>query len=533
VGYAGASYIFPQLYPCLRVSSDSPRACGCKIGAQCHCSESHNRAPRKPKPKTSPTETTQPSTASSSSSSSAPLTPTVDLTKHHFRPVLPRPSHSSGGPVHDPSSVKNPHPHPRHAMLYSPYGRAYEHLGTEVPAHPGLRLDPQMAIPSPDAPPTHIAHEQPFAPPQTPTGATGPFVWPVPPSALPNGDPLSEVACGCGPNCACPGCAEHAGAGVFGPPTPQAWAMCADPVACTACLQCAIMSMPPQGTGSQGRVVDLDGANITEAGAEDYGAIDEWIRQVEAHVQQPFDLGQAMQAFQQQGNQVPAGTRHDQARPFDPEATPLPQQQWLFPQDYEQQGYTLPYDATLGPGSVSTMPACCVGPCRCPHDECACLPKQCACKSDPENTASSQLGVTFATSAERPSHCGGRLDRVMTSGTPETQQPYDFSQAYGSSHEQPLPEPAFPAGLTGYGRLDEQPDGYFLVTSSDGSSSPRSPGPSSRRSSYSAAHPFPGGLAPLSALQGRPRSGSAVSTGQASSVAASMGSYDFGEMQLR
>lgn len=162
-------------------------------------------------------------------------------------------------------------------------------------------------------------HEQPFAPPQTPTDAPFPE-WLLSP-AMPDTDTLAT--CGCGPTCACPGCGEHCSPHAMDASADirLAFSQCTDPVRCSLCLQCAIAALPT----FDGAPVQGQGAAFPDASA--YGAIDEWVRQVEAHAQQVAQ--EPVQPAQPFAYDPPPIPNAHLAQAGDPEATPQPQ--WFYP----------------------------------------------------------------------------------------------------------------------------------------------------------------------------------------------------------
>jgi hypothetical protein len=255
----------------------SPKACACNNGESCTCGVPRKRTPKSAAP------------AAAATSNSVPPEPTT--IKVHYRPVLPRlaPSLgrrrnsdvSSSGPVHDPSVASVTHPHGQRQHLLSPYGRAYENEHGRALAFP----HPQ------DAPPTHIVHEQPYAPPQTPVDRPIEPSWLAAPPSAPGAAAMPattfvSASCGCGPNCTCPGCTEHMVPGQNSILPAHAYDLCMDPQSCTACLQCSIMSMPLNATGAFGPTAFTAG-ELTQPPSQaappaaQYQAIDEWVRQIE------------------------------------------------------------------------------------------------------------------------------------------------------------------------------------------------------------------------------------------------------------
>ena len=76
--------------------------------------------------------------------------------------------------------------------------------------------------------------------------------------------PVTPDLCGCGPSCACPGCAEHRGS------TVDQSAACSNPTSCVACLDCNINSMTALATDTSSTIYD----------SAQLQSIDDWLRQV-------------------------------------------------------------------------------------------------------------------------------------------------------------------------------------------------------------------------------------------------------------
>lgn len=166
-----------------------------------------------------------------------------------LRPVLPRPTSH-----HDPSSgIAHGHPNRHHeSAFFSPYGRAYDinHLHHPHTADDGRRFSSGPAPSKPQIYDRAVANSI----STDPTVSNASITFPSP--------------CGCGDGCSCPGCFHHNNAPFA--PSPTAYPTCSNPAHCNACLDCTILSLPPD-----------TALSIPEP--QQAEAIDEWIRQVQAN----------------------------------------------------------------------------------------------------------------------------------------------------------------------------------------------------------------------------------------------------------
>ncbi|KAH9840284.1 copper-fist transcription factor, partial [Rhodofomes roseus] len=261
------------------------------------------------------------------------------------RPVLPRPpppSHEATlhGPAHDPSVAST------HAS------RSRPHLYTQSSSHLGDTYN-QMARGSDDYGNTTLAHRRTSA---IPAATASPdlqswgisFNGPSPSLSLPADVPL----CGCGPTCACPGCIEHCGPDVL------IGAECANPNACVACLEYAMLGMPA-----------IRGFNI-QGVAYDPQDVDDWLRQ----------MGAAQPQMQSQSQtSVHAGGRGASDTQYDPA---LLQTYALWNDLHDARTRSRPaqgeWDALDELDEAAAM-KCCGGRCQCPPSMCACPPECCGC----------------------------------------------------------------------------------------------------------------------------------------------------------
>ncbi|KXN91548.1 Copper resistance protein CRF1, partial [Leucoagaricus sp. SymC.cos] len=183
-----------------------------------------------------------------------------------LRPVLPRPSVH-----HDPSSgLAHGHPNRHHHenAFFSPYGRAYD---INHPHHPHTAAD--------DSPTTNNPHRLTLTGPATSkpqifdraaaNSIATTSVSPSPPATATAPPPPSAITfpspCGCGDGCSCPGCFHHNKTPFA--PSPTAYPNCSNPATCNACLDCTILSLPPD-----------TALSIPES--QQAEVIDEWIRTI-------------------------------------------------------------------------------------------------------------------------------------------------------------------------------------------------------------------------------------------------------------
>lgn len=170
------------------------------------------------------------------------------------RPVLPRPPPPEHQPstrsTHSPSMVSPKPSSPRrysHGQLFSPYGRAYEHMHPSPPPRAQSPQTVQISAPIPIDSVTGLPDFQP---------------WPAFSGASPSASVLAGITiCGCGPNCACPGCFEHRGRGALSS------AVCANPDICMACLDC----LP--------NPLSSDDSDMAYSDSQSH-SVDEWLRQM-------------------------------------------------------------------------------------------------------------------------------------------------------------------------------------------------------------------------------------------------------------
>ncbi|KAH8097001.1 ACE1 transcription factor [Cristinia sonorae] len=300
----------------------------------------------------------------------------------HHRPVLPRPSPSRqttpSGPVHDPSQPPHGHSsrHQAHnELFYSPYGRAYDQ------AHGAELVAPEPRIPS------HIPESTVASSVQSSSDeVTVPSPWSD--HSTSDFPDFMPSLCGCGPNCACPGCIVHRGSAV----RPSAHS-CTNPNDCAACFECNFLStaanIPPN-------------TRLSEYTDAQYQSIDEWVRQ----------LGTAPSGFT--AGEDPVGFNLDQPttslQPYIP-----PEERDVRYDPALWQTYAL-WGSLQGQGVAQSE--CCGGRCQCGSGMCTCAADCCGCCAgcQCENCDhSGQVGqspgssktLTFAESDIRDLCCGG------------------------------------------------------------------------------------------------------------------------------
>ncbi|KAJ3734850.1 copper fist DNA binding domain-containing protein [Lentinula guzmanii] len=198
--------------------------CSCLSGDECHCWTPRKVAPRGGKKGKSIVELPA-STSSPSPESSTPAkvenTSSVQNRLADLRTLLPKPAHdpSASAAVH-PAGRSHPH------ELYSPYGRAHDQV------HPNHSIrhtskSPQTDKPSSAVPVTHPFNMQrSFYPVDRSAYSSGvPLAGDALQAIYPEFDPADIEAwksfqmtgfasitgslCGCGDECACPGCIVH------------------------------------------------------------------------------------------------------------------------------------------------------------------------------------------------------------------------------------------------------------------------------------------------------------------------------------
>lgn len=132
----------------------------------------------------------------------------------------------------------HPNRHHHESSFFSPYGRAYD---INHPHHfPHITAVDHLALTGPPSEPLATS------PPAT-TNVT-----------LPS-------ACNCGDGCSCPGCFHHNNTPFT--PSPSAHSTCQNPSLCHTCLDCTILSLPPD-------------AALSMPEPQQAEVIDEWIRQM-------------------------------------------------------------------------------------------------------------------------------------------------------------------------------------------------------------------------------------------------------------
>ena len=366
-------------------SEASAKPCTCKSNAECTCWTP--RASRKRRQSKSSRKSDKDAPISASEQPHQPAGLVMSAHSKEYRPVLPRPSSGSrASPPHTTHSPTTASHSNRAQLFFSPYGRAYEYAhGAEVgPELTGTSLQqvPQVSqiVPNPTSYPTDRS--------SIPSYLSDWLSTVQQPSQLP--PPPPSVLCDCGPNCACPGCVVHRGASA----DTQGFASCTNPTTCSACLECAMLSL-----------------------AEN-PIVEEWLRG--EMPQSTDDVSQASsaspsvpspppQSFFNAVNQVVQQTGSEMR--FDP-------QSW--------QSYAL-WNNLQGQVAAPSPPEdCCNGQCKCTQGMCSCPSDCCGCCTGcscancthEDRTMGSGKTLTFALSAQRDSCCGRNSPQTV----PESQQ---------------------------------------------------------------------------------------------------------------
>lgn len=324
-------------------------------------------APKKRRRKTLPDEEQYPSRGSPVADPSLPSSQVLARIAE-LRPVLPRPSNRSphsARPVHDPSlNQASPIRHiARENLLYSPYGRAYDMSHGSEYAY-GRTDAPGQHSPQ-DYSQNSISYLESTQPQDVPSNVQS---WLSTNEHFPS-------TCKCGDGCACPGCVEHNG-GRRVAPDASVFSSCANPGACSHCLDCTILSLPssvPPNTALS--IYDPSEAQ----------SIDDWIRQISAR----------------------AATNLPMSLPPNLVMTPAAPWETFQPPQLQDPRRTLPFSS-----------ACCGGRCKCPPGSCTCAQDCCGCCQDcecaehePQAAGGGGAGgsVRFATSRERGACCSGAM----------------------------------------------------------------------------------------------------------------------------
>ncbi|KZT01608.1 uncharacterized protein LAESUDRAFT_717391 [Laetiporus sulphureus 93-53] len=391
----------------------SPAPCKCDESGVCNCWTTRVQRPRhkeSARDRRGSTASRVSSTHAEEQQITQPAGLVVNAHAGDYRPVLPRPPSqrqpSPTGTVHDSSSISVHRHHPHHGQsFFSPYGRAYDYVhGSEHGATPDVPMEFQDSSSS-SSTQTPGASQSEADPPVAQNWYS---MLDFPP---PNPPPISSVLCGCGPSCACPGCLEHRG------PNVDPTASCTDPSTCMSCLDCAMLSLP----------VSLPPGSPSAAySAPQMSNIDEWLRQMSSMVTPP--TSQPLSPFPpvtppgsgQVDAQSQAASHADMH--FDPSML---------------QTYAL-WNNLGDARPVQAAPEeCCGGRCKCPTGLCACAADCCGCchgcscpgceHEDPSGP------LTFATSGERASCCGGGSRHQSNSAPPSLPESASWEMAVAES----------------------------------------------------------------------------------------------------
>ncbi|KAI0752886.1 hypothetical protein C8Q80DRAFT_483490 [Daedaleopsis nitida] len=349
-------------------SDHSSRECSCKEGATCTCWTPRTRAKQPAKASGRRASETQRTLAPAGDPISQPAALVVHAHSGGERPVLPKPPvERPGSPFrtsHDPSSTQSNRLPTHGQSFYSPYSRAYDYV--HGPGYSNVNNTSPLNL-------QYILNSD-------PTSGTS-FPWPL---AGDNGYPASPGSppiCGCGPSCACPGCVEHRG------PSADPSAACANPNSCVACLDCNINALTALAAENSRAVYD----------PSQIQNIDDWLRQVSSMPDLPTTTSMQTPVF------PPVSQSQSDLR-YDPSMTQA-YSMWSDPQG--SQVPTLPQYSPSIPECCGGRCSCSNGLCPCPADCCGCC-QGCQCSSCVHDGGSGR-SLTFATSGERASCCGGGL----------------------------------------------------------------------------------------------------------------------------
>ena len=224
--------------------------CDCDNTGRCGCAtprkSTRSRVVR-PRPRRASSKSALPPPAESEPPVAGPAGIVASAHAGGHRPVLPRPPSSEPAQSlygrHDLSASYAPahSSHlPPHAQHYSPYERAYEHAHP-VDAAASLATVPAL-IPSSSSSTSDISDSP--SPANTPPEFdvwSAAFDYP-PADAAPA---VNASLCSCHPACACPSCPSHRGQGT------TAGSPCAETSTCGACLDCAMLALPPSTANTQ------------------------------------------------------------------------------------------------------------------------------------------------------------------------------------------------------------------------------------------------------------------------------------------
>lgn len=362
----------PSYYSALTLySGDSSSACSCKAGGACQCCTPRKTAPKRRR-KSTATDDQHSSRNSPVIEQSIPSSQVLARIAE-LRPVLPRPPKQlpyAVRPTHDPSSESS-HPtrhHIRDDLLYSPYGRAYN--TSHAQEHALTRNDSQGHDSSQDFSQNILGFNGSPHPPDIPFNVQS---WLSTSESFPS-------ACKCGDQCACPGCFEHSGAQAS-EPSAHVFSLCANPGACSHCLDCTILSLPSS-------VLPNTAPSIYDSSEAD--SIDEWIRQISAQADSNTTMS-------------------------------LPPNLAMTPNNTPWESYQLP---SLSESIGGALSECCGGRCKCPVGSCTCPLDCCGCcqgceciehETNPSMGVVQGSSTTFATSRERGACCSGGMKQATRS----------------------------------------------------------------------------------------------------------------------
>ncbi|KAJ3842352.1 hypothetical protein F5878DRAFT_607889 [Lentinula raphanica] len=276
-------------------------SCSCLSGDECHCWTPRKAAPRVRKKGKSTIEqptSTPAQTPESSSQAKAPNTSNVQSRLADLRTLLPKPAHnpSSSAVLHSSGRY---HPH----ELFSPYGRAHDHVhsnhplrhNSKSPQADDMAVTPNTFLNNVQRPPYSL--DRTFYRPR----ALSTNDDPRPSQVIPRFDAVdievwksfqttgpADIAgslCGCGNECSCPGCIIHK------PNINRAElhnSNCSQPDACRSCLDCAAsLSYEPSNPLPSNTALSIYDNAYSLSG------VDDWIRQMQSSIPAASFYGQS------------------------------------------------------------------------------------------------------------------------------------------------------------------------------------------------------------------------------------------------
>ncbi|KAI0640422.1 hypothetical protein C8Q79DRAFT_451642 [Trametes meyenii] len=426
--------------------SDQGRGCSCKDDTSCTCWTPRSHAKRPMRPAERRGSESHPRSTPGEEPISQPAALVVHAHSGNNRPVLPKPpverpispshsAHTSSAPIL--SRGRSPS-HGNHGQaFYTPYPRPLE-FTRGVDSNYG----PQSQSPS-QYPPSNSGYLQSEGYSRnadTSQNSASFDDWPDGDQSMFQTPDASPPLCNCGSTCACPGCLEHNG------PNTDPTAACVNPNSCSACLECNILALTS--LASDIAQPTYDPTQVPN--------VDDWLRQVASMPDFGSSSLTSASAFS------PSSPGQLDMR-FDPSVAQS-YRAWNDPR-------------TTQAFSPLAESECCGGRCQCPTGICSCPPDCCGCCqgcscSSCNHDSGSGRTLTFATSGERASCCGGRSHGDASSGSSMTAGP-----SPRRASDSNLPHPSFGSTRLGEGSWLSQLLAVPRETDSRGSSISSLPSP--------------------------------------------------------